>query len=1560
MEEDVKIPIKLAVDSSDLETLKQEVSKTFADIHRYESRLSDKGNTFKLGGIAEMEQSLDGTISKIGLLIDDFNKAKFDTPVKALSAIQEEIDKTNESLRTEKANLEDINKALAESSKSYEAARKRRDYNNKKAEELTKKYEKQSKSIDTSEKGSKSRLRDLEKEYQAQKAIYEDRVRQANTVMTADNISKAAAREDLKLSQNRINLDAQRLSDLEKQEAEMLKIVSSEEKTNQYLADRQARMKEINAELQKQKDLTYSNTGAARETLENDQAKTGVSARTKYEEAVYRNKVKIANDAAKEEQDGIKNTIAAYNKEMSAVKQSAAQYYYKLRAVKMLGFVMNQTTAAVDNFGKKAVSASSKALKAYLRLIPGVNAVRRAIEGSVSGQKRLDRETKSLTKSSQGLNMTFGQLVKKVLAYGLGIRSLYMLFRKLRKAISEGFESMAQQVDDVNEKMSSIVTSMAQMKAGVTAAVQPLLSVLAPALERIAAVIAEIAYQVASFIAALTGQSVVYKAARVQQDYAASLDKTGKSAKKAKKELAGFDELNVLHTKDDDGGADFGGMAWDPVELSKQAEDLAKKFKEILNKLFTPLKTAWDNVGAYVMKSWKDALLEIKALGADIARDFWKVWEEDATQKIFENLLFVLADIGQIVGNLTRNIRKAWNTAKSGYRIFASIRDIILIISDGIRQAAEYTVQWSKELNFVPAMTNLADAMQTKLVPAVQKVVDLFVVLYEQVVLKITKDFVEKALPKMETVLGKVAEAIGNVAENIRIAFQRGSNGLGIINNIESLLSIVGDTIDDCARKTADWAKELNFAPFLESIKNMLKDIEPAISAIAGAASDLWNNTLLPFYKYLIEDGFKKLNEVIGKIGGGDWSKFSETAKTLTEALEPFFELAWETLLQIIEDLGQAIKDFLNSDTLGGIVENFKEWAENADPEDLATKIERAVKAFIELQAALHLISKVILPVVTGFMTIKNFFGQMGMVKEVARITEAIAKLNGETSALSGVKFTGTSFGNFISAIKNLAKVLPTPLELLESLTTKLGAFAKPGGVLTAITGVFTALAGGADMMANGFSISSEALTVFGGVLTSIGLILAGVAAWPAVIVGALVALVANLAAFGDELYDFFVTGFGDILNQVHEFFDNLGHNIGVKVGELLAKLLQGLSELPGKLWNWISSVDWKEFGINILKGILAIFMSIPDMLVLIIDAIGSFLAGFIKGLKEGFDMHSPSKKMMPYGVMILQGILEGIKSAVTGIGNWVVTNIFTPIMNAVKSAFGIVGNIANKFITVGNSVMTGIKNGISNAVSSVSSTVSSVVNTIRSYFTSMLSSNTLWATGYNLLVGLVNGIINGFNMAYDRVRSGCQNIVNIARSIFNIHSPSKVFEEIGGFLMEGMTEGIDKEADNTNSAMETAMNNIIPDPDVDNDFGQLFLDKLTTMKQDAVNIVNSMAEEMQKSMLGLSDIFNGNFDIANQMNKINKLSNVQAPSIAQGQVLPATASFVLNANQQEQDYSSLANTLSKAIVDAITATRYNNTDSGDTVIQIDGREVFRAVKAQNQLYQKSTGKSAF
>lgn len=1092
----------------------------------------------------------------------------------------------------------------------------------------------------------------------------------------------------------------------------------------------------------------------------------------------YKEQERIEKERVKAHEDAIKAQIRNLNQEISAVKQSAAQYYYKLRSVKMLGFALTSMTNTVKKFGKTTISATSKALRAYLNLIPGVKALKRAIDGTHNSQKRFNKELSASNKHSKTYNGNLKNLLAFILKYGLGIRSIYIAWRKLRQAVSDGLESMAKQFESVNSRMSSIVSSLNYMKASVTSVVQPLLNLLAPALEKISALFSEVTYKIASFIAALTGQSTVMKAIRVETDYAASLDKTAKSAKDATKELGKYDKLNVIHKDKDSGNEDFGGMGWEEVPIDSTFADWAQKFKDFLNRLLAPIKAAWEKIKGYLLKSFNFMVEKLKALWASIAESFWRVWEELDTQRIFENILIIAANIMQIIGIIADKLREAWEHNDNGYRILAAIRDVILIISEKIKEASFYTIEWAKNLTFTPLFDAIADNLENRVVPAVEKVMELLKIVYEQIILKIVKDFIEKGLPQIVDLAGKVAEIIGIIAEKIRIGLQSGSNGILIVDRAEKLLQIVMDKIQECADKTKEWAEELDFRPLFSSIKTFLEDIEPLVKTVSDTLGNFYTNVLLPFWKYLIEGKEGENGEREGGIPGAlktigeaikqiDWEAVTENMNKLMEALEPFFELAWEVITQLVADFIAKFGEFAASEDIGKIIDKFKDWVTNADPEELASKLEKFAGVLAGVTGALSLLSGVILPLMVNIMTLRNFATQGMMVKTVQSLEKDVAKLAGTGTGEGATGLAGLS-GKFKGLLMNLDAVNPSLITIGTTIA----------GIAAIAVGGITAIASFSDMMQNGFSAASEVAMLLGIALAAVGAVILGAPALVAGVVAAIVALVANfviaIQTMPEELAQMF-NKFGEFMGSLpqkfEEFFDGLiskvkdfGHNLGVKVGEFIATAPQKFEEWRQNLLVFIENVDWMELGINIVKGILAIFYLPVRLLAFIIEAIGEFVKSFIEGIEEGFDMHSPSKKMEPFGENILKGILEGIISALKGIGTWIVTNIFEPIMSGIKTAFGIVNGIANTFKDIGGNLINGLKEGITSTWDKAKGKVSEVWNAV----------------------------------------------TKSAEDTYEVSSPSKVFDTIGSFLMGGLKKGIVDSTMTLLNAMTDLLNSLL------------------------------------------------------------------------------------------------------------------------------------------------------
>jgi len=109
------------------------------------------------------------------------------------------------------------------------------------------------------------------------------------------------------------------------------------------------------------------------------------------------------------------------------------------------------------------------------------------------------------------------------------------------------------------------------------------------------------------FFGYLAGNKTYTKALAVQKNYAASLDKTAKSTKKATKAakdyLSPLDEINRYTTnKDTDttpSGSDVNGTPISKMfeEVPIDAPPIFEKIKDVLGQIFQPFKEAWEREG---------------------------------------------------------------------------------------------------------------------------------------------------------------------------------------------------------------------------------------------------------------------------------------------------------------------------------------------------------------------------------------------------------------------------------------------------------------------------------------------------------------------------------------------------------------------------------------------------------------------------------------------------------------------------------------------------------------------------------------------------------------------------------------------------------------------------------------------------------------------------------------------------------------------------------------------------------------------------------------------------
>lgn len=270
----------------------------------------------------------------------------------------------------------------------------------------------------------------------------------------------------------------------------------------------------------------------------------------------------------------------------------------------------------------------------------GISSIFSRMGGVVSGLGKrlagLAQNFTSTTNSANNARFSIGRMVGMSILYS----TVFGMISKVNSGIMTGINNLAQYSSATNASISSMMSALTQLQNSLATAFAPILSVVAPILTAFINMLSRAITYVGMFIAALTGQKSFTKAKAVQEDYAASLQKTSKSSnsaakstkknanatKKANKEmqtyLSGLDEIRQYQKEKDNtpssnstpstGGGGGGGYTgpsigdmFEKVPIESSIADIAKKIKGLIK------KEDWEGLGAYIASGINKGLQKI-------------------------------------------------------------------------------------------------------------------------------------------------------------------------------------------------------------------------------------------------------------------------------------------------------------------------------------------------------------------------------------------------------------------------------------------------------------------------------------------------------------------------------------------------------------------------------------------------------------------------------------------------------------------------------------------------------------------------------------------------------------------------------------------------------------------------------------------------------------------------------------------------------------------------------------------------------------------------------------
>ena len=395
------------------------------------------------------------------------------------------------------------------------------------------------------------------------------------------------------------------------------------------------------------------------------------------------------------------------------------------------------------------------------------------------------------------------------------------------------------------------------------------------------------------------------------------------------------------------------------------------------------------------------------------------------------------------------------------------------------------------------------------------------------------------------------------------------------------------------------------------------------------------------------------------------------------------------------------------------------------------------------------------------------------------------------------------------------------------------------------------------------------------------------------------------LAPAFQNITDGFSSLVGSLLNvwnsQVAPFLTTVATAIQTLWETHLQPFVNNLITLVGKIVLAISEL-WK----NVLEPLIAwIVANVVPVITPILETMVKTVSSVIGTIAD-----------------ILSGIMEtlgGIIDFITGIftGDWSlawqgVQEIFTGIWNALTGFIsGIWSTIKSIFTGAISTIVQFVKTGFNAAKTAITTIFGGIRNFI---------SNT-WSGIKSIVIGAVNVlksyVINGFNY----IKSGITGVMNTILSIIS-----------------GIWRGIYNVA-------RTYINYV--------------LSGIQSMVNGIIGGLNSMIRALNHLHFSIPDWVPGLGGKSLGFN-LSTISRVSLPRLATGAVLPANQPFLSVVGDQKHGTNIEAplDTIKQALKETLQG--MNMSDNSPIVIEIDGKEVFRAIRNQDRQFIKQTGKSAF
>ena len=471
---------------------------------------------------------------------------------------------------------------------------------------------------------------------------------------------------------------------------------------------------------------------------------------------------------------------------------------------------------------------------------------------------KIQKQVADVEKLKQGFNNVGNSLessIKKVARLALGIFGIRSAYMALRRASS-----------DLASYDQQYATNLEYIRYALTQAV-------APVLRYIVNLAAKLLQYINMILNALFGINIFSKgSAESFNKMKAGASGVSKAVKEIKKQLAGFDEINMLTDQSDTGTAGgAGGVGMPSFDLS-----------------------------TFNMKQPK-----------------WLQW-------IIDNKDEILAILAGIAAGLLA-IKIGWG-GLAGLGIGVAVYGIVQAVQDLIKFITDPS--WENFANFLGSLAIAITGVAIAMIAFNATNPVGWILLLIGVIIAVTSAVI-KNWDKIKAVLIKVGKWIyDNIISPVKDFFTTLFNAIvedvkNKWNNIITVISVIAKWVyDNIISPIAEFLKDF-FKALLENVKTSWKNIIEVISVVGKWIYDNIIEPVTNFFKEMIEGvvniaktAWQDIQDVFKNVGGFFYNKFKDAydnIKNVFSNIKTFLSGIWESVKDVFSGIGQKIGDIVGN-----------------------------------------------------------------------------------------------------------------------------------------------------------------------------------------------------------------------------------------------------------------------------------------------------------------------------------------------------------------------------------------------------------------------------------------------------------------------------------------------------------------------------------------------------------------------------------------------------------------------------------------------------------------------